>query len=73
MVIIFDNYFACSRFHQSGDQAAFERFRNQDHGFRFCRYRDIGFAGAAFLAEEPFALLQMLSATVQQELSNRSR
>ena len=37
------------------DQAAFERFRNQDHGFRFCRYRDIGFAGAAFLAEEPFA------------------
>ena len=55
MVIIFDNYFACSRFHQSGDQAAFERFRNQDHGFRFCRYRDFGFAGAAFLAEEPFA------------------
>ena len=55
MVIIFDNYFACSRFHQSGDKAAFERFRNQEHGFRFCRYRDFGFAGAAFLAEEPFA------------------
>jgi len=55
MVIIFDNYFACSRFHQSGDQAAFTRFRNQDHGFRFCRYRDFGFAGAAFLVEEPFA------------------
>ena len=55
MMIVFDNYYANSRFHRSGDRAAFDAFRKRDHGFDFCHYRNFGFTGSAFLAEEPFA------------------
>ena len=55
MLIAFDNYFACSRFHQSGDRAAFERFQRSTDAFHFCRYQTFGFAGCSFLSEEHFA------------------
>lgn len=55
MVIVFENYYANSRFHRSGDRAAFDAFRGRSHGFDFCHYRQFGFTGSAFLAEEPFA------------------
>ena len=55
MLIAFDNYFACSRFHQSGDRAAFERFQRSTDAFHFCRYQTFGLAGCSFLSEEHFA------------------
>ena len=55
MLIVFDNYFACSRFHQSGDRAAFEQFQRSTNAFHFCRYQTFGFAGCSFLSEEHFA------------------
>ena len=55
MLIVFDNYFACSRFHQSGDRAAFEQFQRSTNAFHFCRYQTFGFAGCSFIAEEHFA------------------
>jgi hypothetical protein len=55
MLIVFDNYFACSRFHQSGDRAGFEQFQRSINAFHFCRYQTFGFAGCSFIAEEHFA------------------
>ena len=55
MLIIFDNYFAYSRFHQSGDRAAFEQFQRSTDAFHFCRYQTFGFAGCSFITEEHFA------------------
>ena len=55
MLIIFDNYFAYSRFHQSGDRAAFEQFQRSTDAFHFCRYQTFGFTGCSFITEEHFA------------------
>lgn len=55
MILAFSNYYAYSRFHRSGDRAAFSSFQMGEHSFRFCHYRNFGPTGAAFLVEEAMA------------------
>ena len=55
MLVAFENHFAWSRFHRSGDQAALDQFSQINDAFQFHPYRSFGLTGASFLVAERFA------------------